>query len=208
MNILSCFSCCLLIGFHEAVFVASLPSDEMRLIVPDGSSQPSPLNQIWSSFMNISLDPANLIPSTQSKMMKVPPASQRLLEFGMLDILPLLRFAGTTTRGHSLRVSLFGMIIISCWSRWLCGRFTVWLPGDDNMSRRLCDRRCQLSYHLWRRIESMLVRALRGRLHRVWYLWKSMQLWGLHHFVSKSCRFIWCLLSKISNSILRRSCRV
>jgi hypothetical protein len=74
----------LVIGVHDnTVTAASLGSDEMILIVPDASSQPSPMDQMWSSFWNISLDPAKLIPSTQSKMMmKVLPASQRLLEFG------------------------------------------------------------------------------------------------------------------------------
>lgn len=73
------------IGVHNAITATgSLRSGEMMLIVPDASSQPSPMDQIWSSFWNISLDPAKLIPSTQSKMVKVPPASQRLLEFGTL----------------------------------------------------------------------------------------------------------------------------
>jgi hypothetical protein len=75
----------LVIGCH--VVTASLRSDEMMLIVPDVSSQASPMDQIWSSFWNISLDPAKLIPSTQSKMMKAPPASQRLLEFGTFILL-------------------------------------------------------------------------------------------------------------------------
>ena len=78
----------LIIGVHDAV-TANFPSDEMMLIVPDAASQQaSPLDQIWSSFWNISLDPAKLIPSTQSKMIKVPPASQRLLEFGTSIRLP------------------------------------------------------------------------------------------------------------------------
>jgi hypothetical protein len=71
----------LVISVQDAV-TTSLRSDEMVLIVSDVSSQPSPVDQMWSSFWNISLDPAKLIPSTQSKIMKVPPASQRLLEFG------------------------------------------------------------------------------------------------------------------------------
>lgn len=81
---ISPFLCYLLvIGFYDTV-TASIGSDGVVLIVPDGSLQPSPLDQIWSSVMNISLDPAKFIPSTKSKMINVPPASQRLLEFGTL----------------------------------------------------------------------------------------------------------------------------
>ena len=75
----------LVIGdYYDTVAANSLRSDGVVLIVPDGSSQPSPFGQIWSSVINISLDPAKFIPSTKSKMINVPPASQRLLEFGKL----------------------------------------------------------------------------------------------------------------------------
>jgi hypothetical protein len=54
------------------------------MILPDATfhqQAPSTIDTIWSTIMDISFDPANFIPSTQSKI-KVPPASQRLLEFG------------------------------------------------------------------------------------------------------------------------------
>jgi hypothetical protein len=54
------------------------------MILPDATfhqQAPSTIDTIWSTIMDISFDPAKFIPSTQSKI-KVPPASQRLLEFG------------------------------------------------------------------------------------------------------------------------------
>jgi hypothetical protein len=63
-------------------------ASELTVIVPDSTTatttlQPSSpfLRQIYSTVMNVSFDPAYFIPATQSKI-KVPPASQRMLEFG------------------------------------------------------------------------------------------------------------------------------
>jgi hypothetical protein len=43
------------------------------------------LDTMWSLMMNISFDPAKFIPATQSTI-KVPPASQRILEYGTCPI--------------------------------------------------------------------------------------------------------------------------
>jgi hypothetical protein len=70
------------ICFHGQGNFADVTTTAKMMVPPDSVKTPT-MNQVWSSlFMDLSFDPGKFI-SSQSKI-KVPPASQRLLEFGTL----------------------------------------------------------------------------------------------------------------------------
>lgn len=64
--------------------VASANSVSEMVVMDTDVVVPTSNQGIWSSLMNISFDPAELISS--QKKIKVPPAEQRLLEFGTLKL--------------------------------------------------------------------------------------------------------------------------